>query len=469
MSIRTRFLLLSNCILLLIFGGMTIYLTTISTNNLRHQLQTNAKSFAALATTPIGDAYHIYKDSGTQRIHDAMQDYLGLTDIVTNAAVVNVSGKTLFSYDGKQTPRVSESDAATFKTIYKYDRDGKLAQVIQPYFEASGIHQYSVVYRVSNASIDQAIRQQVTSFVLFGVLSLLLTSAVIYILTNRSIIKPIQDLSEQAAVISKGNLEGKIEVKGKDEIASLGQAVNTMAESLKAYITQLREIDKVKSEFMAITSHNLRTPLTIISGYLETSEKLDSIDKLKNALKHIAASVQRLNGFAEDVLTISRFEMGEQGSDRELVPLGDFVRRIVDDATPSAEIKEIKMDLSVGENATVRISKPYIKSAIWNILDNSIKFTANGGSIHVSVTTNNDQAVIKVTDTGIGIKSDELPKLFTKFHRGTSTLTYDYEGTGIGLYTSKIIVENHGGTINVSSQESKGSSFEISLPIADNA
>lgn len=469
MSIRTRFLLLSNVILIIIFGGMTTYLTTVSTKNLRQQLQTNAKSFATLATTPIGDAYHIYKDSGTKRIHDAMQSYLQLSNIITNASVVNTAGKTVFSYDADNAAKISADQAATFKTIYSYDSEGKLAQVIQPYFEASGIHQYTVVYKVSNASIDQAIRQQMTSFLLFGVLSLLFTSALIYILTNRSIIKPIQRLSEQAEVISKGNLEGKIEVKGKDEIASLGQAVNTMADALKAYIAQLREIDKVKSEFMAITSHNLRTPLTIIAGYLESSEKLDSVEKLKNALKHIGASVQRLNGFAEDVLTISRFEMGEQGADKENVPLGDFVRKIVDDAKPSAEIKNLKMDMSVAQNVNVRISRPYLKSAIWNIIDNAIKFTSDGGSIHVSVDAQHEWAVITITDTGIGIKAEELPKLFTKFHRGTSTLTYDYEGTGIGLYTSKIIIENHGGTITVNSQESKGSSFVISLPIAPNA
>jgi len=469
MSIRTRFLLLSNIILIVIFGGMTTYLTASSTKNLRHELQANAKSFAVLATTPIGDSYSIYMNSGTQRIHDSMQSYLGLTDIVTNATVVDVEGKTLFSYNANQAVTVTADQAATFKTVYSYGAKGKLTQVIQPYFEASGIHQYSVVYTVSNASIDQAIHQQFMSFLLFGILSLVLTSAIIYILTNRSIIRPIQELSEQAEVISKGNLEGKIEVTGNDEIASLGKAVNAMADSLKAYIAQLREIDRVKSEFMAITSHNLRTPLTIIKGYLESSEELDSIDKLKNAMQHIASSVQRLNGFAEDVLTISRFEMGEQDASREELAIGDFVQKIVDDAKPSAEIKGIKVETTIKANDKVKVSRPYVKSAIWNLIDNAIKFTDKDGSVSITVDRQDDHALIRVSDTGIGIASAELPKLFTKFHRGTSTEVYDYEGTGIGLYTSKIIVENHGGTITVESQQGKGSSFTIGLPITDYA
>ena len=112
------------------------------------------------------------------------------------------------------------------------------------------------------------------------------------------------------------------------------------------------------------------------------------------------------------------------------------------------------------------MSVPHLRSALWNLIDNAIKFTHQGGTSSLDVAEADGKVLISVKDTGIGISPEEIPKLFTKFHRGTSVETYDFEGTGIGLYASKIIIEEQGGTITVKSEKDKGSTFTVILPIA---
>lgn len=464
-TIRLKLLLTSSLLLFAIFSGMTVYLTHNSTQTLRQNLQSETKSFAVLANAPIAEAYDTYSDSGTAMIRQKMLDYLALNKNVTNIAIIGLDAKPLFIYDEASPIKISTTQATSFDPIY-ISKDGALQQVIYPYFEASGAHPYNIVYVVSDKEITAAVQRETTSLVLFGLSSLLLTSALTYVLINRIIVKPVRELSRQAKIISDGNLEQQIEIHGNDEIAALGNAVNTMADSLKGSIAKLQEVDKVKSEFMAITSHNLRTPLTIINGYLENLEIFKTPDQMKDAMSRIGESVKRLDGFAEDVLTISQYELGDHIASQTTFTVADMLQQIADETRAAADLKGVHFESDINTTATITASKPHIRSAIWNIIDNAIKFTPKDGGVKLKVDDADNKLRIAVTDSGIGISEAEIPKLFTKFHRATSVITYDYEGTGIGLYASKLIVEQYNGNITVDSKEGSGSTFTISLPIA---
>jgi signal transduction histidine kinase len=466
-SIRTKFLLLISLLLVIIFGAITSSLIRNSTKALREDLLEESKAFASLATQPIGNTFSIYKDSGTSKIDEQVKQFGALNENIVNIAVVDLGGKVNYAQQGNVPPSVTSEEASAFTPTFKNNESGALETIVSPYFEASGAHRYSVVYSVSDDGIEAAVQQEAMSLLYFGVLSLSITMLLVYILINRLIIKPVQQVSEQAGVISAGNLEQQIEVHGHDEIARLGQSVNKMAESLKEHIAQLKEVDKVKSEFMLITSHNLRTPLTIIDGYLDNMELvINDPEKLSNAFAKIGSSVKRLEVFAEDILTISRIELGNAELMAEPVKTGEFFERIVSDFRPTAELKNLTFNANIQDGDTeLKISKPYIRSAVWNVLDNAAKFTKEGGTVSIDVEREGDSLVLSVSDTGIGISEEELKKLFTKFHRGTSTLTYDFEGTGIGLYASKVMIENHGGTIGATSQVGQGSMFTIKLPV----
>lgn len=470
LSIRTKFLLLVSLLLLAIFSVITVSLIQNGTSSLRKDLLDESKAFASLATQPIGNTFAIYMDSGTSKIDIEVNKYTDLNSNITNILVVDIAGKVAYAQSEDSLPVVNAEEASSFEPIFRNNQNGALETIIFPYFEASGAHRFSVVYVVSDDGIEAAVRQEAMSLLYFGLASLVITMALTYLLINRLIIRPIKQVSEQAGVISAGNLEQQIKVRGGDEIASLGDSVNRMAESLKADIAKLKEVDKVKSEFMLITSHNLRTPLTIINGYLENMNMFNDAESLKNALTKIGASVKRLDIFAEDILTISQFELGDEALRPEDTLINEFLTKIIDEFTPTAALKELEFNTELpAVNTKVRISRPHMRSAVWNILDNAVKFTPQGGKVSLRMTLSGRQVEIQIADSGIGISPAEIPKLFTKFHRGTSTLAYDFEGTGIGLYSSKVIVERHGGTIRAESQEGKGSTFTITLPIADTA
>lgn len=446
---------------------MTVFLSRTNTQTLRANLQAEAKSFATLATPQIADTYNTYSDSGTALIRIKMRDYLALNNNVSNAVIVGLDGTTLFAYDPVQKVKITDTQASSFDPIYS-SNNGELQYVVYPYFEASGAHPFNIVYVISNDQITAAVRHETTSLVLFGLSSLLLTSALTYVLINRIIVKPVRELSRQAKIISDGNLEQQIAVHGNDEIAALGNAVNTMAESLKGSIAKLQEVDKVKSEFMAITSHNLRTPLTIINGYLESLDSFETAEQMKEAMQRIGESVKRLDGFAEDVLTISQYELGEHGNTAATFAISEMVLQIADESRAAADLKGVHFASHISSALSpITASKPHVRSAIWNIIDNAIKFTPKDGNVTLDVSEKDGSIHIAVTDTGIGISEAEIPKLFTKFHRATSVITYDYEGTGIGLYASKLIIEQFGGTIEVASSEGKGSTFTIHIPVAE--
>jgi len=467
LTIRLRLILASSLLLLVIFTGMTVYLVRINTETLRTNLQNEAKAFAALATAPVADSYNLYSESGTDQIRAAMANYLGLSRSITNITVVDLNGHRLFAYHPATSPTVTAKQASHFTPLY-VKQGGRLQYVVYPYFSTSGAHPFTMVYSVSNDQVDSAIRHEVESLVLFGILLLLLTSGLTNFLLDRIIVRPVREVSRQAKVISDGHLEQQISVHGQDEIALLGQAVNSMAESLKHSIAQLEEIDKVKSEFMAITSHNLRTPLTIINGYLESVEMFDTVDKLKEMIGRIGDSVKRLGSFSEDVLIISSIELGEK-MPRKQVSANTFMQTIIDQTRTAAELQGLSLVATIETQAMVSVNEPYLRNAVWNLVDNALKFTPKGGKITITTTESDGMVHIQVADTGIGIAADELSKLFTKFHRATSVIRYDYQGTGIGLYATKIIIEQQGGNIEVKSEEGHGSTFTINLPVASAA
>lgn len=466
-GIRTKFLLLISVLLLIIFGVITSFQISSRTKYLRTALLEESKAFTSLATQPIGNVFAIYKDSGTLKIKQEIDKFSALNSNITNVVIVDVSGKIVYSQNDSNGIDINADEASTFEPLYQNNQSGALSTIIYPFFEGSGSHRFTVVYAVSDQEIERSVKREAMQLLYFGIFSLISTMALVYLLINKFIIKPVQQVSEQAGIISGGNLEQQIDVHGNDEIASLGQSVNKMAESLKANIAQLLEVDKVKTEFMMITSHNLRTPLSIIKGYLDNmSIVMNDPEKLVTSLSRMGASVKRLEVFAEDILAISRFELGNADLQADTVKLGEFMDRIIGEFGPTAQLKTLQFEADIQDGDTeLNISVPYIRSAIWNILDNAAKFTKEGGKVSISTRRDENMALIIVKDSGIGISKVEIPKLFTKFHRGTSTLTYDFEGTGIGLYSSKMMVEKHGGTITVSSQEGQGSTFIIHLPI----
>ena len=226
---------------------------------------------------------------------------------------------------------------------------------------------------------------------------------------------------------------------------------------------------KLKDEFLAIASAHLRTPITAISGYLDylIGKKGKVADEEKEIfIQHIKANNERLSALIDELLTISALEQGEV----RIIPYEASLEEIVNDVISSlsyfAAENRVTVSLSLPDPPlpSLKLDLPKIREAVTNVVTNAIKFNKPNGSVRITVgRPDENHAEVKVTDTGIGIPEDELPRLFQKFHR--SQKIKNPEGVGLGLYITKLIVEAHKGQIQIKSTENVGTQVSIILPI----
>lgn len=276
----------------------------------RTQLNEQVKEFAYLATNPIGDAYLTYKDSGTVRITQQTERFFDLNKDIKGVAIIDTSGNVKYSHGSEKRSKIPTQNNDLFSPQIKYDQNDTVVQIIQPFKESQGQHRYSIVYTVSTERIEKAILETYITIFVVMLLASSLAVMVFYIAFDHLFIRPIKKVSDLAKIISLGNLDQEIALKNNDEIGRLALAINTMADKLKADIINLQEDERLKNEFIMIASHNLRTPLTIISGYLEAMEMMDADQKMKEFFTIVGKNTQKLTKLTEDMITISTVESG---------------------------------------------------------------------------------------------------------------------------------------------------------------
>ncbi len=232
-------------------------------------------------------------------------------------------------------------------------------------------------------------------------------------------------------------------------------------------ITHFKELDEMKSDFVATVSHDLRAPLTFMRGYATMLTMVgDMNDKQKEYVEHIMEGIEQMGALIGDLLNLSRVEAGV-GIKREPCRLGLVLVEAVDTMRARASAKGIALGLDPAEGAPVIVGdRTLLRQAIGNLVDNAIKYTPNGGQVRVGLGVNGPEAVVHVTDTGLGIAPEDQVRLFEKFYRVKRRETSDIPGTGLGLALVKSIVEHHQGRVWVESQLNKGTTFYVALPLA---
>lgn len=234
---------------------------------------------------------------------------------------------------------------------------------------------------------------------------------------------------------------------------------------------KLKEFDKLKDDFLSVTTHELKTPLVPIKSQAQLLLAGDygALNKeQKEAVDMIYRNEEALSILADEVLDISRLQSGKLQLVLESAAIGGLVTEVVGDMKSFATQKQITFSLApIPEMPNVTVDGSRIKQVLRNLLDNAIKFTPEQGTVSIEVGKTGNEIVVQVRDSGIGIKGDDIPKLFVPFFRAESDVTRKYRGTGLGLAVSKGIIESHGGTIRAESDgQSKGSTFTFTLPLA---
>lgn len=468
-GLSQKFGLIIVIFLLGLFTAFSLVLLRINVRTLSTNLNQETKSFAELATAPIGNAFLTYRDSGRIRITQVVQHYSDLNPSITNVFIVDTAAHIVYSQHVDRIVAIPQDSAGNFTPTYRVNQQNNIDLVISPFFEDSGVRRYSVVYTVSDQSIQQTVNRQIRLISVFVLVGLLVSIVGMYGLINHHILDPIKVLSRQAGDISRGNFDQPIKLERRDEVADLAHVVNQMAKSLQDDIKRLQEVDELKSEFLTIVSHNLRTPLAVINEYLEGADKVKTVEEMTLIVRQLKQGAQKLNSFAEDMITVAELESGQPIAKLKLVNWPDFIRQQVNQFNITFAKPNVRVVTRISDSSQmVKINPTLVSGALANLLDNAGKFTSEG-SITISVPEKTRNARVLIKDTGIGIQPAEQHKLFTKFHRGTDTLVYNYAGTGIGLYSANLIIQAHRGQIRVVSQPGHGSLFIVDLPLADKA
>lgn len=252
-------------------------------------------------------------------------------------------------------------------------------------------------------------------------------------------------------------------------IQRLVQNVRANAALTEQRNTQLLALDRLKDEFMSVVSHEFRTPLTSIQGYLELvledgSETLDP--EQLSYLEVVERNVSRLQNLVEDLLFVARLEQGSLEIHPEKVDLGLLLADATATAQPAAAAKDVELELSAPEHVAVRVDRVRIAQLLDNLVSNAVKFTPTGGRVLIAVESSSDAVAVQVSDTGVGIPNDELPQLFTRFFRASTAQSNQIPGTGLGLRISQSIAQAHGSRILVESALGEGTTFTFELPLA---
>ena len=233
-------------------------------------------------------------------------------------------------------------------------------------------------------------------------------------------------------------------------------------------VTQLRRLENMRSDFAANVSHEIKTPLTAIKGFVETLRNgaVENPEEVGRFLGIIEKHVNRLVAIIEDLINLSRIEQKDERAEIKLEKsrIKHVIQTAIQVCQAEADMKNIKIDLACEEEISARIDPPLLEQAFVNLLDNAVKYSETKSMVQVKAIVTNTEVVISFQDHGIGIAEKHLPRLFERFYRVDKARSRKLGGTGLGLAIVKHIINAHGGHITVESTPGKGSTFVVHLP-----
>jgi signal transduction histidine kinase len=302
----------------------------------------------------------------------------------------------------------------------------------------------------------------------YGIITLI-GALFIGVLSIYFITKNLRKVISTVKRFSNGELSARIKVTKGGEINQLAESFNEMADTIVGNIEDLKSMENLRRELVGNVSHDLRTPLAVIHGYIETlmikREGLSEEEQIKY-LSTALEGTEKLKGLVEELFELSKLEA------KHVEPVKEpfFINELIDDIAQKyailAEEKGIKIISQLEDQpclvyADVRL----IERVLQNLIDNAIKYTPQNGAITLQINNKKDQVEIEVIDTGSGIPKDQIPFVFDRYHIGDKRISLDKNSTGLGLAIVKRILEIHNAKIQLKSKLGEGTSFCFALPI----
>jgi len=478
----------------LVFSALV--LVVFRHRSVRQNMEQSARTYASLVSKPLEALAGFLGSSGRGILDQQVAVLRELNQDVSRLEIVDVRGEVVLRAeggavnvygDGADPPTITDSEILRAisrlesTAVRVTEPDGThVYRVVAPVVQQWGGHMYSLVSTFSYERVDRQFRSSLWLSALIIVVGLALTHRVSVTLAG-GITREVDRLREGVQRIQEGDLDERVSVSSRDEIEELAEAFNAMAAELQSTIHRLREanreletLDQTKADLVANVSHELKTPLTALRGYLElmTDGGLGEIpDEVQRAVMVCRKNVQRLSLRVEELVQLSHLErFTSLDATREEVALPSILGGIADTFRPRLEENRIDLalrldrDLPVLESNTEQIERVFL-----NIMDNAVKFTPEGGTVLIVAEEHahdeRDGVRVTVRDSGVGIPSAALVRIFDRFHQVDPSSRRRFGGMGLGLSLVRSIVEAHRGAVWAESEEGIGSTFFVWLPI----
>jgi len=528
-SLRWKLILVTSLLIALIFSFNAYQFYRIQRQILENQIREKVDAYTMLSSRPLVEAFNNYFHSGFIKFKELLLDILVLSQDVRKIELIDVNGVILFdSAEIQQTSVAPDNPAGRVITdpdilsqirgieksvdYHVTHADGEAIEVIYPFVEEWGKHSYTLRYTFGYQEMERSLAQVTTRMIQSAVLFVLLGILGSFFFAV-GITGPVKELAAAARQVGAGNLDVRVPpVRTRDELASLASTFDSMIQNLRTTIKEkdeyagelhrlyldmeekvrerTRELaeknellqgavreaqaaDRAKSAFLASMSHELRTPLNSIIGFsgvllqelygpLNENERRD-ITTIYNSARHLL-------GLINDILDISKIEAGKFELIVERVNLKPILHAVINTGAGLLKNKQIELGLTIDEPLPDVVGDAgRIQQVLLNLVSNGIKFTRKGQvTVSAGLAKHNPAFVsISIRDTGIGIKPEDLPKIFTEFVQLENPTGDTQSGTGLGLSIARRFVEIMGGQLSVESQWTVGSTFTFTLPRAD--
>ncbi len=309
--------------------------------------------------------------------------------------------------------------------------------------------------------------QHIYRVVLLGAIVAVVIALTVAYFLSRSITFPISQMQEAAERIAKGDFSGKVAIKSKDELGELAKSLNIMAAELQQKIENLKQMDRVRTDFVANVSHELKTPLTLIKGYIETLQDraINDPEKAGKFISIIKEHTNRLENIIEDLLSLSELELSKGCLNKTEIDLRKLIDEVVLSFGYALDTKRHTLSIDQqGDDFRIKADRDKIEQVIVNLIDNAVKYTIEAGQINISLVEQQNEITFTVRDNGIGIPGEDIERVFERFYRVDKARSRELGGTGLGLGIAKHIVMAHNGQISIKSEIHKGTKVLVRLP-----
>ena len=498
-SLRVRFVVAIGALVAIVLVANGLVQAVSSRRFLREDIERRARAHAALAVGPVCTTFETYYASGYSKFRELMLESIRLNPDLERLEIYDTGGRALFDsrelrsdvLDPARRLPPPAAEPAMLRAVRGMevvawsasDATGRpLYVVVAPYVEEWGRHRYSVAFYVNYESLRAASRAAAWRIFFLSVGSLALGLLIAIALSSQSL-GPLEALTRGARDLAAGRLDRRIDLRTGDEFEVLAGSFNQMAEHLQKTVSDLEEsnrtlgemnrelqaLDRMKSDLLANVSHELRTPLTAIQGYTEAMDEglLGPVNEpLREALAVVRRNTRRLMGMIEQLLSFSRFEAGAGRMEMSAFDLRELVQHAVG-SLQAARGDKLNLAVAADEDLPPVWGDPTrIAQVVENLLTNAAKFTAAGDPIRISVRRQGGEVEVAVSDRGIGIQAQDLPRIFDRFYQADSSSTRRYGGLGLGLAIVREILTAHGRQIAVESEPGRGTTFRFTLPLA---